>query len=224
MSALAGPDHRRAATVLVAGGTGQVGRYVVPALRQAGATVIVPSRRAERVRALYGADVVAFELDIATEAGCDELLRRLTGVRLDGVVIALGGWWTGPSLSALDPVRWRDLVDSHLTTHFHVIRAAWASLADESAVVSLNGIAGLRPIPGSGPVSVAGAAQQRMLEVLAAEAAPGGPAIHTLYVLADVADAEAADAVAGSRVGACVASLLKDRRSGLRRHFLRPSP
>jgi NAD(P)-dependent dehydrogenase (short-subunit alcohol dehydrogenase family) len=92
--------------ILVAGGTGNVGRHLVDAVLAAGGTAIVPSRSAEKLASVvdqYGAvdgRLVPLEGDIADEREAGVLLERAG--RLHGAVASLGSFVGAPSTSMLD--------------------------------------------------------------------------------------------------------------------------
>ncbi len=89
---------------LVAGCAGNVGEGVVRSFLKAGATVVVPSRSAEKLEQLRGyLGELATErfVPLAGEVGRLESAERLRDEilskfgRLDAVVASLGGWWHG---------------------------------------------------------------------------------------------------------------------------------
>lgn len=179
--------------VVVAGGTGVVGGVVVRALLAGGAHVLVPTRRpvarADLEPHARLAVVGVRSWDEPVEVGAALADRDWTP---DAAVAALGGWWMGTPLLELAPAAWRVLVESHLTSHFLAARALVPLLAAASgpgagdpAYVALNGAAARQPMALSGPVSVAGAGQTMLLDVLRAE----GTAVrlHEVAVLAAVA-------------------------------------
>lgn len=100
--------------VLITGGTGFVGRALIPALQRDGHQVVVWARSAGRARARLGADIEAVE----SGAGPEALLAALTGcdavVNLAGESVA-GGRWTAARRAALRESRvdsTRALVDA----------------------------------------------------------------------------------------------------------------
>lgn len=98
------------------------------------------------------------------------------------MVAALGGWWEGP-LTQLHPEIWHRILTDNLTSHFLAARTYLPVLAGrpESVYVMLGGVAATIPIPHAGPVSVTGAAQTRLLEVLAAE--QSGVRLHEVRIM-----------------------------------------
>lgn len=181
-------------TVVVAGGRGHLGSALVETLLVAGSRVVVP----------YRAESHPLDRETQTDASCRRVAVRdwsrpaeLTaalqewGWRPDTAVASLGGWWLGPHLLDLEPVRWRALLESHLTSHFLVARALLPLLTGPDPVyVTLAGAAAVEPMVGSGPVSVTGAAQTMLLRALRAEQQVGGHPVarlHELRVMAAVA-------------------------------------
>ncbi|WP_221654469.1 NAD-dependent epimerase/dehydratase family protein [Actinotalea ferrariae] len=218
------PDRRAEAagrTVVVAGGAGFVGRFVVDALLAEGARVLLPTRRP--------GSVVVPEHDrlaVVGVASWDEPVEIATalagrGWTADAAVVALGGWWIGTPLLDLAPTAWRGLLESHLTAHLLAARALLPLLATaaaagaDAAYVTLNGAAAREPMALSGPVSVAGAGQTMLLDVLRAEGTP--VRLHEVAVLAAVAgDDRNLDPVAsvrGEDVARTVLAVLGDTRA-----------
>lgn len=174
-------------SAIVFGGTGYVGGHVVRRLLADGATVLVPSRRADQLdrlrRSCGAADALETVVaDLSSPTGADEVAARLSGH--DGIdlgVAAVGGWWEGVDLVDLPYETWATIVSSHLTAHFLAARTAAPHLRAGGAYLTLNGIAALQPEPGSGPVSVTGAAQTMLLDVFRAEADRSVPRVSTRW-------------------------------------------
>ena len=83
--------------ILIAGGTGTVGRYLVQAALDAGATVIIPSRSTGKAQlgTIYILGDITDPRDgarIIAEAG-----------RIDGAIVSIGRWITADHV--LDPPR-----------------------------------------------------------------------------------------------------------------------
>ncbi|MGH1562814.1 SDR family NAD(P)-dependent oxidoreductase [Mumia sp. DW29H23] len=222
------PDPLPLRTAVVHGATGYVGRHLVRGLLREGATVLAVARSASRLDALRdeaedaAARVVPVVADVSTDDGAATVAEQVGDhARVQGPVdaafAAIGGWWEGPNLVDLDTATWDDLLRSHLTAHFLAARSTVPSLApDGSAYVTLNGIATLQPEAGSGPVSVTGAAQSMLLEVLRAEQADPRTRFHELCVVNPVVDdgeAEHADE-AVVEISDVVAAALALARSG----------
>lgn len=165
-------------TVLVAGGAGEVGEGIVRQLLSRGHRVLVQSRRLKKIQELAERlgnpeDLIAIAGDIQTERDMESLQDAIgeTGYELDGVVASIGSWWSGPNLVDLDLLTYQHVMNERLTTHFLIAKAFLADLQDRAGAsyLFIHSAAGYIPIPGSGPVSIAGAAQAMMKDVFAKE-------------------------------------------------------
>ncbi|WP_262852024.1 SDR family NAD(P)-dependent oxidoreductase [Mumia quercus] len=211
-------------SVVVHGATGYVGRHLVRGLLAHGATVLAVGRsddRLEAVREQAGADgahLVPVVADVSTDAGAERVAERLDGHGpVQAAFAAIGGWWEGPRLVELDTSTWSSLLTSHLTAHFLAARATVPHLDPAgSAYVAFNGIATLQPEARSGPVSVTGAGQSMLLDVLRAEEDRQAVRFHELCVVNPVVDdgeaAQATEAVV--EISDVVATALTLARSG----------
>lgn len=210
---------------LVAGGAGVAGECVTEALLRRGATVAVPSRSQARLdRLRSGLDAAlrprlrAIRGDVGDPASVPDVRDRVTEEvgPLDGVVASLGAWWEGAPLAEVPYAVWQRILHDNLTAHFLVAQAFLPLLRDrpDGVYVALSGIAALRPIPLSGPVSVTDAAQTMLLRVFAAELADAPVRIHEVAILTPVVTRHwpAGDPVepgwlTGEQVGAYVADV-----------------
>lgn len=162
--------------IVVAGGTGDVGEGVVRALFAAGASVIVPTRSAEKGARLRDALANPSLLElIAGEVGHVRGAMALAATiaascPLDGLVASLGGWWSGPMLVELDHQAWDRVIADNLTSHFALARA-FAPLLKETqgTYIQLVGGAAEYPAPGSSLVSITASAVAMMGRTIEAE-------------------------------------------------------
>lgn len=177
---------------VVAGGVGVAGESVAAGLLRHGATVAVTSRSKERLEGLLAAyesprlHGFVGEMSSLPEAVLvrEEILTSLGPI--DGVIASLGGWWEGPPLTRLDPAVWQRILADNLTSHFITARAFLPALVGRpgAVYVMLGGVGATLPIPHAGPISVTGAAQTRLLEVLAAEQT--GVRLHELRIMTPI--------------------------------------
>jgi 3-oxoacyl-[acyl-carrier protein] reductase len=166
---------------LIAGGTGTVGECVVRAFLRAGATVIVPSRSADKIASLReflgdgtSRRLTALVGDIGDPRGAqtlrDQVVERFG--RLDAVVASLGGTWEAKLPTIEVPVEtWDEYHQSNLKAHFLAARAFLPVLADRpgSSYTFLGGLSALVPVPLYSPVAVNSAAQLMMARILMQE-------------------------------------------------------
>ncbi|MQA86604.1 MAG: SDR family NAD(P)-dependent oxidoreductase [Streptosporangiales bacterium] len=210
---------------VVAGGAGVAGECVTLALLRRGARVVVPSRTSERIERLRSG--VEPELlprlhtlvgDVGNPTDAEEIRDRVSAEfgPIDGVVASLGAWWEGNVLTEVPFGTWQRVLHDNLTAHFLVARTFLPELADRpgTVYVALAGIAAIRPIAGSGPISVTGAAQTMLLRTLEVELADAPVRLHEVAVLTPIVTRHwpAGDPVergwlSGEQVGEYVASV-----------------
>jgi len=117
-------------TVLVAGGSGNVGRYLVSGLLQEGARVVVPSRSAEkleRVRQNHGdapdGRLLLAHGDVTDPDEGPDLLNSVLGqMRLDGAIASLGRFVAAPSVLKASMRDMAVAIDGYLMAHFGAAR------------------------------------------------------------------------------------------------------
>ncbi len=161
--------------VIVTGGTGALGRALVPLLLQRGMKVVVPFRRVESFRALEaeaGVGVVGVETDLRRPEGgralLEEALRTLG--RLDGVALIAGGWAGGETFEAAPEDEWDRMMAANLDTVRHVCRAALPHLLDGGgSVVTVGARAAETAGTGMAAYAVAKSAVHTLTRVLAME-------------------------------------------------------
>ncbi|HEY3339171.1 MAG TPA: SDR family oxidoreductase [Propionicimonas sp.] len=175
--------------VLVAGGTGNVGEGVTRSLLGRGATVLVPSSsgaRLEQLRALIGPELATGLVTVEAPYGTFGTAEALADLVWDShggvtdVVALVGGWWAGKKLWELSEQDWQKVFVSPATTQLALARAFVPRLGSGS-YTTIAGFSSYSPEPGSGPVSMQGAAQLMMRRVLSKEAA-GIPRINDLML------------------------------------------
>ncbi len=122
--------------VIVAGGTGALGRAVVERLLEEGTRVAIPYRSASgfdelRARLRGPAGLWGAQADIATVSGArafaDQAARQLGG--LDGVAIVAGAYAGSGPLAEAPESEWRAMMQANLDTAHAVARAAIPHLA-----------------------------------------------------------------------------------------------
>ena len=228
-----GVDLLRGRTVVVAGGTGNVGTHIVGGLLEHGATVAVPSRSEEKVRSMrdYLAArsgppaldrLATFVGDVANEAEADTVARSIVAAvgTPNAVVATLGGFVPAPSLLTADPENLRTALEHYAVAHFSVARTFLPRLrADGGRYVFVNGPLAFGPWKGSGAglVSIATAAQQMLFRVLAQELEETPVEVLELVTHAFVRERETqpGSPLPAEAVGRYVAYLLSDASPNL---------
>lgn len=164
--------------VVVPGGTGNVGEGVVRAFLTGGATVVVPSRRPERLDQLT--ELLAPELrdrlvGIAAPYGtfdetaelADQILRDHGAI--DHVVASVGGWFAGKALWQITTEDWETAYATPLLTHTALAHAFVPRLAERGSYTIMGGITAYAPQPGASLASMQGAALLMMRSALSTE-------------------------------------------------------
>lgn len=171
-------------TVVVTGGTGNVGSFIVPALLERGATVAVPSRSEKNLQELRAhlapqLDDAALDRlrpfvgDVGSETGAVELQEQITQEISppDAVVASLGRFVSTPSLLEASVDDLEQVVQSYLIGHFVVARTFLPDLQDRGGTyVFINGPLAFKPWKKeTGLVSTVTAAQQMLFQSLTHE-------------------------------------------------------
>jgi NAD(P)-dependent dehydrogenase (short-subunit alcohol dehydrogenase family) len=143
-------------TALVTGGSRGIGQMIARGLVQAGARVIVSSRKSDEVQATAGelaalGDCVAIPADISTPDGAAQLASatREHFAELDILVNNAGVVWGAP-LEEFPPVGWEKVLHTNVEGVFHLtvallgaLRAA-AKERGPARVINIGSIDGLR--------------------------------------------------------------------------------
>jgi NAD(P)-dependent dehydrogenase (short-subunit alcohol dehydrogenase family) len=176
-------------TAVVTGGSRGIGLMIARGLLQAGATVVLSSRKAdacEQARAdlLAGGwaqdRVLTVPADLSTEAECRRL-ASVVGEHTDGVHVLVnnaGATWGAP-LEDFPASGWDKVLDLNLKSPFFLTRSflplleADATADDPARVINIGSIDGLR-VPGvpNYSYSASKAALHHLTRVLAAELGP----------------------------------------------------
>jgi NAD(P)-dependent dehydrogenase (short-subunit alcohol dehydrogenase family) len=168
-------------TVLVAGGTGALGRAVCLAFLGSGAHVLAVGRRASERDALASAagparDRLAFqEADVADAAQAERAVQEAArGGALAAVVNAAGAWSGGKTLAEEAPDALARMLAANLAPHHALARAAVPALsrAGGGAIVSVASLAAVGPQPGQASYGASKAAVLSLLLSLAEEVRP----------------------------------------------------
>jgi NAD(P)-dependent dehydrogenase (short-subunit alcohol dehydrogenase family) len=172
-------------TAVVTGGSRGIGLMMARGLLQAGAAVVISSRKAAACEAAveslseYG-DVWAVPADLSSEAECMRLAEAVSQRvdRLHLLVNNAGAVWGAP-LADFPEAAWDKLVDVNLKAPFFLTRAflpllsASASEDDPARVINVGSIDGLRvPHFPTYSYSATKAALHHLTRVLAVELGP----------------------------------------------------
>jgi NAD(P)-dependent dehydrogenase (short-subunit alcohol dehydrogenase family) len=185
--------------ILVAGGTGGLGRAVSLAFLQEGAKVAVTYVKPEEFGALMqaagkaGANVTGHDLNVTDEAAASALVGKLIGHhgRIDALVNAVGGYAGGTPLWEADARSLDQMLMLNLRSGYALVRAVVPAMRKQAqgAIVNVVAKAALDPPPGAAAYAASKAAALAMLESLAADLKGSG--VRANAVLPSIIDTEA---------------------------------
>lgn len=189
-------------TVLITGGSGNLGRAVASAFATRGARLVLADRSPERLdqvgRALAAEhpdlEWMGHPADLADPASVDALIRA-AGVRfgqVDVLVHTVGGFAMGPKVADGDLDGLRAMFELNVTPLFLTTgRVAQHMLEREiqGRIVAVLARSGLKGIAGQSAYTASKAAAQRVMESLALEVRDKG--IHVNGVLPSIIDTPA---------------------------------
>lgn len=216
--------------IVVAGGTGNVGSFIVRQLLSSGAKVAVPSRSEEKVESLRnhlnqfgGANLknfYTFNGDISDETVSSQLLEEITDTvgRPDGAISTLGGFIPAPSLLTVDVDKLHSVMDNYLYAHFAVARLFLPVFKENSGTfVFVNGPLALKPWDGAGLVSISTAAQQMLFKALAKELENSKATVSELITYAFIRNRETqpSSKVSGEAVGALASWMFSENATDI---------
>jgi NAD(P)-dependent dehydrogenase (short-subunit alcohol dehydrogenase family) len=211
-------------SALVTGGTRGIGLMIARGLLDAGARVAISSRKADaceeaRAELAPHGEVVAYPMDVSTEAGCQALAAEVTAGfgRLDILVNNAGATW-GEPLETFPESAWDKVLNLNLKSPFFLTRAlvdllaAGATQDDPARVINIGSIDGLHvPRLPTYSYATSKAAIHQLTRVLARELGPRHITVNAVapgpfeskmmaYTLKEFGDAIAASSPLG-RIG-----------------------
>jgi NAD(P)-dependent dehydrogenase (short-subunit alcohol dehydrogenase family) len=169
--------------VLVAGGTGGLGREVTRAFLEAGASVVVPYRRAEEFAAVVSAAVrtgatppEGVAADVTDSATVEKVVADIVAKhgRIDILVNAVGGYAGGRSLWEAEPRTYDQMLQLNLKAGFVLARAIVPVMIRQNRgwVVNIASKAALDHAAGGGLYAASKAGALALFDSLAAEVKP----------------------------------------------------
>jgi NAD(P)-dependent dehydrogenase (short-subunit alcohol dehydrogenase family) len=184
--------------VLVAGGTGGLGRAVSEAFLDEGAKVIVTYRHPKGFDALLqasGANAGRLEgqtADVTNEDAVAQLIAGITAKygRLDVMVNTVGAYAAGQKLWESDPKIFEQLLSQNLTSGYMLARATVPAMLKQAsgAIVNISSRAAIDHAPASAAYAASKSAAVAMIDSLAADLK--GTAVRANSVLPSIIDTE----------------------------------
>jgi NAD(P)-dependent dehydrogenase (short-subunit alcohol dehydrogenase family) len=165
---------------LVTGGSRGIGKGIARAFAEAGAKVMITSRKAEACEAAADeiGDACAWEAGHVGEHADAERVIDATIARLGGLHILVNNAATNPYAGPLidaDLPRWQKTLDVNLTAPLFWTQLAWHKALKDSggAVINIASVGGFSTSPILGSYDVTKAALIHVTKQLAAELGPG---------------------------------------------------
>ena len=185
--------------VLVAGGTGGLGRAVTLAFLEEGAKVIATYRKQEeldtlKIRAgVNTAQLDGVAVDVTDEAAVRQLIEKIVGKyrRLDAMVNTVGGYAGGTKLWELETKVFDQMLALNLRSGYALSRAAVRAMLKEGhgAIVNVASKAAVDHAGGAAAYAASKSAAVALLDSLAADLKGSGVRANT--VLPSIIDTEA---------------------------------
>jgi NAD(P)-dependent dehydrogenase (short-subunit alcohol dehydrogenase family) len=185
--------------VLVAGGTGGLGRAVTLAFLEEGAQAVVTFRKQEELDAVKSsagvntAHLEGFPVDVTDEAAVRQLVEKIFGKhgRLDALVNTVGAYAGGVKLWEMETKVFDQMLALNLRSGYALSRAAARAMLKKGrgAIVNVAAKAALDHAAGAAAYAASKAAAVAMLDSLAADLKGSGVRVNS--VLPSIIDTEA---------------------------------
>jgi NAD(P)-dependent dehydrogenase (short-subunit alcohol dehydrogenase family) len=189
----------KAGVVLVAGGTGGLGRAVSLAFLEQGASVIVTYRKQDELDTLKklasanGSHLEGYEVDVTDEAEAGKLIEGIVARhgRLDAMVNTVGGYAGGVKLWELDTKVFEQMLTLNLRSGYALSRAAVRAMLKQGggAIVNVAAKAAIDHGAGASAYAASKAAAVAMIDCLAEDLKGTGVRVNS--VLPSIIDTEA---------------------------------
>ena len=185
--------------VLVAGGTGGLGRSVSLAFLEEGARVVVTFRSQpewDALRSAGGANATQLDghsVDVTDEAAVRQLIEKILAKhgRLDALVNTVGGYAGGLKLWEMETRVFEQMLALNLRSGYALSRAAVRAMLKQGhgVIVNVASKAALDHAAGAAAYAASKAAAVAMLDSLAADVKGSGVRVNT--ILPSIIDTEA---------------------------------
>jgi NAD(P)-dependent dehydrogenase (short-subunit alcohol dehydrogenase family) len=177
-------------TALITGASRGIGRAIALRFAQAGAKVVVSSRKQVGVQAVAdeitaaGGDALAIQAHVG-RANDVALLVDQTVETFGRVDIAVNNAATNPHFGPLltaDEAQWDKILDTNAKGCFRVCKAVAPHMETQGGgkIINLASIAGLRPSPGMGVYGISKAAILMLTKILALELGPANIQVNAI--------------------------------------------
>ncbi len=178
--------------VLITGATGPLGRAAAARFAADGARVALVGRDRARLEAQAAETGLAPDAWMAVEADAsnpsavpamvDAVVARFG--RIDVLLHLLGGYVGGTPVADVDPDELRTMIDRHLWSTFHVVRAVLPGMVERGfgRIIGVSSTFATTPPAGLSSYAVAKAAEEVLLRTIARETAGTGVTANVVVV------------------------------------------
>lgn len=174
--------------VVITGAAGALGRAVVQHFLEQGARLALVDHRADRLAEVFpGLDNSQHLLlagDVTSAADMSELASQALKAfgRIDALVHIAGGFEMGEATHALTRASWERMMNLNAWSFVAVTQAVLPSMIEHGAgrIVAVTAKVAARGLPAMAAYIASKSALQRLVEAMAAEAAPHGVAINSV--------------------------------------------
>ena len=176
--------------VLVAGGTGGLGRAVTSAFLEEGATVVATYRNQpewEKVRtasSAYAGRLEGHEVDVTDEASVRRLVEKILSKhgRLDAMVNTVGGYAGGLKFWEMETKVFEQMINLNLLSGYALSRAAVPAMLNQGrgAIVNVASKSAFDHAAGASAYAASKAAAVAMIDSLAADLKGTGLRVNTI--------------------------------------------
>jgi len=163
-----------AATVLVTGASGNLGRAVAHAFAERGANLVLIDRRLERLAAAFGGESASRIFAIAdlldrtqVEAAARTAIERFG--RIDVLCNIAGGFRMGTQVHETTDGDWDFLFDINVRTLLNAVRAVVPRMNAGGKIINVGAASAQKGVEGMGAYCAAKSAVIRITEAMAAE-------------------------------------------------------
>jgi NAD(P)-dependent dehydrogenase (short-subunit alcohol dehydrogenase family) len=173
-----GPISLEGKVVIVAGGSGGLGRTVVPAFLDMRARVVTADRSPDPARREQH---LAMKADVTDEAECRRLVGEVIRAegRVDALVNLVGGF-AAARVVETDAALWHRMLTMNLTAAFFLSKAVLAHMSERRAgrIVHVAARAAVDPFPGAAAYVVSKAGLAALIRALATELTGSGVTVN----------------------------------------------
>jgi NAD(P)-dependent dehydrogenase (short-subunit alcohol dehydrogenase family) len=166
-------------TAVISGAGGELGTVLARDLAAREANLALLGRSAEKLEAarealaLPEARILTRRVDLSdpADAGAAAAAVAAKFARVDALLHVVGGWTGGKTLLEADPADVRDMLEQHVWTSFHAVRAFLPYLLSNGwgRVIMISSPFASRPSAKGGPYAIGKAGQEALVLTLSQE-------------------------------------------------------